>query len=92
MIVEIPDPLHRLIKTLAGSKGESIKSLVLRALENVVQKENNITVKNKSDGIYITEEQADAMLEPVILKHIDQIKKGKFEGYNKKEFFTKLKK
>jgi hypothetical protein len=91
MIVEIPDPLHRLIKSLAGAKGESIKSLILRAIENVIKQEANINVK-ANNGDYITEEQADEMLKPVILKYISQINNGTFTGYTKEEFFKKLKK
>ena len=36
IIIELPDPLHRLIKTLAGAKGEPMKNLVLRGIENIV--------------------------------------------------------
>ena len=90
MIVEIPDPLHRLIKTLAGAKGETIKSLVLRAIENVVRQEAHIEVKN-IDNKYLTEEQTDEMLKPVLMKYVNQVKQGIFEGYDKKEFFEKLK-
>ena len=88
MIVEIPDPLHRLVKTFAGANGETIKSVVTRAIENMLTNEAGINAKNK----YLSEEQADEMLKPVILKYADQIKKGTFEGFDKKEFFEQLKK
>lgn len=90
MIVEVPDQLHRMIKSLAGANGESIKAFVLRGIEQVIKSEAKISVK-KPNGNYISEEEADKLLKPVIMKYINQINAGKLELYSKKEFFKKLK-
>lgn len=74
IIIETPESLHKLIKFIAGAKGESLKSFIIRAIENTVEQETQINVKS-NDGNYITEEQALKLLKPVILKYVSGINK-----------------
>ena len=41
LLIEIPDNLHRLVKTLATAKGETMKNFVIRSMENLAKHEAN---------------------------------------------------
>jgi hypothetical protein len=41
LLIEIPDNLHRLVKTLASAKGETMKNFVIRSMENLAKHEAN---------------------------------------------------
>ena len=41
LLIEIPDNLHRLVKTLATAKGETMKNFVRRSMENLAKHEAN---------------------------------------------------
>jgi len=90
--IEIPNSLHRAVKSFVGASGETIKNFFVEAAKEHLKDKMTIDPKTQnSQEKYITEEQADKMLKPLILKYINQIKEGKFAGYSKNEFFDKLK-
>jgi len=41
LLIEIRDNLHRLVKTLATAKGETMKNFVIRSMENLAKHEAN---------------------------------------------------
>jgi len=42
LLIEIPDNLHRLVKILASAKGETMKTTIIRSMENLIKQETNI--------------------------------------------------
>lgn len=107
LTLEIPDSLHRAIKSFASANGETIKEFFVKAaseelkksaklLEKKVPKKpvkKSVKVKeNQSKKLskYITEEEADEMLKPYLLRLVKRIASGEEELYSEEEFFRKL--
>ena len=91
VIVDIPNPLHRMIKSIAVSRGESMKNIIMQGLESLVKKEMKTEIKTSNDE-YITEEEADKMLRPYLLKMAERIDKGEEKLLSWKEVKKQLKK
>lgn len=88
--IEIPNSLHRAVKSYVGAKGETIKDFFVLAAEKHLKSESGIDLRSKQKESHISEEQADEILKPLIVKYIKQIQKGDFEGYEKDKFFSEL--
>lgn len=86
-MIEVPDNLHRLVKTVASSKGETMKHFMLRAMEFVAKQEANINIDNSDN---INETEADNLLKPYLSKLVDNISSGKEELIDSKTFFDEL--
>ena len=86
-MIEVPDNLHRLVKTVASAKGETMKHFMLRAMEFVARQEANINI-NTSDNINETE--ADNLLKPYLSKLVDNISNGKEDLVDSKTLFNEL--
>ena len=104
LTIEIPDALHRTIKSVASANGKSIKSFFIdavteklktvtkvKAVKRTLQKKEPMKKTQKKNSKYITEKEADKMLKPYILRMIKRIESGEEEVYSKEEFFKKLK-
>ena len=87
VMIEVPDNLHRLVKTVASSKGETMKHFMLRAMEFLAKQEANINT-NTSDNINETE--ADNLLKPYLSKLVDNISSDKEGLVDSKTFFDEL--
>ncbi len=87
VMIEVPENLHRLVKTVASSKGETMKHFMLRAMEFVAKQEANIDT-NISDNINETE--ADNLLRPYLSKLVDNISRDKEALVDSKTFFDEL--
>ena len=75
VLIDLPNPLHRMIKSIASSKGEPMKNIIMESLENLVKKEINADGKySKNENI--TEKEADEMLRPYIIKLANRIDTG----------------
>lgn len=90
-MLEIPDPIHRVMKSVASSNGETMKDFVLRAMEVLLRKEAKIDVRSARDG-YITEKEADQILKGFLTKTASNIHGKKEVLISEKEFFKELKK
>lgn len=90
--IEIPNSLHRAVKSYVGAKGETIKDFFVLAAQKHLKSESGVDLSSDEKKQYITEEQADELLKPLIVKYINQIKAGELEGCGKDEFFKELKK
>lgn len=88
-MIEVPDNLHRLVKTVASSKGETMKHFVLRAMEFLAKQEANSNM-NSSDNI--SETEADNLLKPYLSKMVDDISSRKEGLVDSKTFFDELEK
>jgi hypothetical protein len=89
VMIEVPDNLHRLVKTVASSKGETMKHFVLRAMEFLAKQEANSNM-NSSDNI--SETEADNLLKPYLSKMVDDISSRKEGLVDSKTFFDELEK
>jgi hypothetical protein len=105
--IEIPTELHRAVKSYTASHGGSIKDFFVEAVTERLRKEvkmrpdklakpvKSIKKSSKSskrkNSKYITEEEADRMLKPLLLRMVKQIHDGTLETYTEEEFFAKLK-
>lgn len=88
-MIDVPNNLHRLVKSIASSKGETIKHFVLRAMESVAKQEaGKINIDDNCD--FISEEEADNLLKPYILALVDDIKNDKEEVLDSEDFFDEL--
>jgi hypothetical protein len=87
ILIEVPENLHRLVKTVASSKGETMKHFVLRAMEFVAKQEANSNT-NTSDNI--SETEADNLLKPYLSKMVDDISSRKEGLIDSKTFFDEL--
>ncbi len=100
LTLEIPDALHRTVKSFASAHGETIKDFFIDAATERLKKKSKLktikvtkkTMKNtaKKPSKYITEKEADRMLKPYLLRMIRRIQSGEEETYSKEEFFKKL--
>lgn len=102
LTIEIPDSLHRTVKSFASAHGETIKDFFVDAATERLKKRSKESPKNsakktaakkiaKKSSKYITEKEADKMLKPYLLRMIKRIENGEEEVYSKEEFFKKLK-
>ena len=90
VMIDVPDNLHRLVKSLASSKGETIKHFVLRAMEDSAKQEaSKINISN-SNQEFINEEEADNLLKPYLLALVDDIQSGKEKVIDSEIFFNEL--
>ncbi len=88
VMIDVPDNLHRLVKSLASSKGETIKHFVLRAMEDSAKQEaSKISNSNQE---FINEEEADNILKPYLLATVDDIQSGKEKFIDSESFFNEL--
>lgn len=105
--IEIPTELHRAVKSYTAAKGETIKDFFVEAATQklketttmrpdklakpvkLIKKPSKSNKGKKSQ--YITEEEADRMLKPLLLRMVKQIHDGTLETYTEEEFFAKLK-
>jgi DNA-directed RNA polymerase len=98
VMIDVPDNLHRLVKTIATSHGETMKNFVLRAMESLVKQEvatsnaNNNSTTNSTAHEFINEEEADNLLKPYLSALIDNVKNGKDYVMSSEAFFDELKK
>ncbi len=101
LTIEIPDSLHRTVKSFASAHGESIKDFFVDAATERLKKRSKESPKTSAKKIaekkivkkstkYITEKEADKMLKPYLLRMIKRIESGQEKGYSKEEFFKKL--
>jgi len=99
LTLEIPDALHRTVKSFASAHGETIKDFFIAAATEKLQKNSTLKTKKplktakkttKKSQKFITEEQADKMLKPYLLRMVKRIEKGEEKIYDKDEFFKKL--
>ena len=90
VMIDVPDNLHRLVKSLASSKGETMKHFVLRSMEYLVKQEVGNSNISNSNQEFINEEEADNILKPYLLTLVDDIKNGKEKVINSKPFFNEL--
>lgn len=82
MTLEMPTPLHRAVKSIAGASGESMKKIILEAVEFFVKNkignftanktENKLKTNNTRKKGTITQQEASDMLKPVVDKIIQQ--------------------
>lgn len=86
MLIEVPDQMHKIIKSIAMVNHESVKSLMLRGVSKIIKEETKIDIN------HLSEQQVDKLLKPLIKKYIKQLNEGNEQTYGKKEFFEKLKK
>jgi hypothetical protein len=87
VMIEVPDNLHRLVKTVASSKGETMKHFMLRAMEFVAKQEAKINTNNSDN---INETEADNLLKPYLSKLVDDISNGKEGLVDSRAFFDEL--
>jgi hypothetical protein len=99
LTIEIPDSLHRTIKSFASANGETIKDFFIAAVTEKLKKlpKNKIITKkpmkkNKNKlPKYISEKEADKMLKPYLLRLIKRIENGEEEVYSWEEVKRDLK-
>lgn len=102
LTLEIPDSLHRAVKSFASGNGISMKDFFIDAaiakmknfketdLENI---KNKPTKKmTKKDKKYISEEEADKMLKPYLLRMVQRIESGQEDLTNWQDFKKELEK
>jgi hypothetical protein len=88
VLIDVPDNLHRLIKTITVSKGETIKHFVLRAMNEMAKQEVKSNVSHTND--LISEDEADALLKPYLKSLVNDIDNGKEKTISSSEFFKEL--
>lgn len=82
LTLEIPDALHRTVKSFASAHGETIRDFFIQAATEKLQKSAKIkTTKpmkktSKKTKKYLTEEEADKMLKPYLIRLIQKIESG----------------
>lgn len=100
LTIEIPDSLHRTVKSFASANGETIKDFFIEAVteklkntpkNKIIAKKPIKKTKNKSSQ-YITEKEADKMLKPYLMRLIKRIESGEEEVYSWEEVKKELKK
>jgi len=100
LTLEIPDALHRTVKSFASAHGKTIKDFFIDAAMEKLKKKPQLKTKTtttktmkkpaKKPTKYITEKEADKMLKPYLLRMIKRIQSGEEETYSEEEFFKKL--
>lgn len=97
LTIEIPDALHRTVKSFASAHGETIKDFFIEAATEKLKKTKNLKTKlpmktQKKSPKYITEKEADKMLKPYLLRMVKRIESGKEKTYSWEEVKKRLKK
>lgn len=96
LTIEIPDALHRTVKSFASAHGESIKDFFVEAATEKLKKSAKINPKNigkktkKKTSKFISEKEADKMLRPYLLRLIKRIESGEEETYTWEEVKKEL--
>lgn len=100
LTIEIPDSLHRTVKSFASAHGASIKDFFVEAATEKLKKQAKSTKKSGKISLqkpktksqkYITEAQADKMLKPYLIRMIKRIESGEEETLSWKEVKKQLK-
>jgi len=102
LTIEIPDSLHKTVKSYASAKGKTMKEFFVEAAydslgKDVAKEVKKIkkaktmkkTSKNKK---YITEKEADEMLMPYWIRMIKRIESGEEKVYSWEEVKKELNK
>jgi dipeptidase len=92
LTIEMPDPLHKVIKSLAIMKGDSIKNITIEALTNYAKSSAGIVASSKTSKSGFTEEEAEKMLIPYFKKMIESIESGSKKFYTKEEYMKEINK
>ncbi len=90
VMIDVPDNLHRLVKSLASSQGETMKHFVLRAMEVLAKKEINKTSTTNPNEEFINEEEAEHLLKPYLSNLVHDIDNGKEKTIDSESFFKEL--
>lgn len=75
--IELPNGLHKALKSFSVVNGQTMKDIAIFALESYVQSRIGNKLNNDTQ---ITEEQADELLQPVLMQYANQIQDGNFSG------------
>jgi hypothetical protein len=89
VMIDVPDNLHRLVKTIATSQGETMKHFVLRAMENLAKQEAKIKNDNSIHEL-IGEDEADNFLKPYLSTLVAKITNGEEKVMSSESFFKEL--
>jgi hypothetical protein len=101
LTLEIPDNLHRTVKSFASAHGETIKDFFVDAVVTKLKTSHKTKTKiptktmkkpHKKNSKYITEKEADKLLRPYLLRLIQRIENGEEETYSWDEVMRGLKK
>lgn len=102
LTLEIPDALHRTVKSFASAHGETIKDFFIQAATEKLKKSSKLKTEfkplapmkktKKQNPKYITEKEADKMLKPYLLRMIQRIESGEEEVLSWEEVKKELKK
>ena len=92
VIIDLPTELHRAVKSFTGANGETMKSFFISAAEEKLKYQTKVNSKKKIKDEFITEEEADAMLKPYLIRLVKRINEGKEKTYSWEEFQRELKK
>jgi hypothetical protein len=92
LTLEIPDALHRTVKSVASANGETIRQFFIDAVVEKLKQtsKSKKPMKKTKSKKYITEKEADKMLMPYLKRMIKRIESGEEKTYDKDEFFKKL--
>lgn len=99
LTIEIPDSLHRTVKSFSSANGETIKDFFIAAVTEKLKKlpENKIIIKKpmkqtkKKLAKHISEKEADKILKPYLLSLIKRIENGEEDVYSWEEVKRDLK-
>ncbi len=108
LTIEIPDSLHRAVKSMASAQGETIKDFFIEAISEKLKKSAKLKPKKEiktasktkknmkktkaKNSKYITEKEADRMLKPYLMRMIQRIESGEEETYDWEDVKSELKK
>lgn len=87
VIIELPTELHRAVKSFVGANGDTMKNFFISATEEKLKQKT----KKKNKDQFITEEEADKMLKPYLLRLVKRINEGKEKLYSWEEVKKELK-
>lgn len=54
VLIEVPDNLHRLVKTVASSKGETMKDFIIRAIQELVRQETKTASLDDLSELFVS--------------------------------------
>lgn len=98
LTLEIPDALHRTVKSFASAHGETIKDFFIQAATEKLHKSTKLKTTTpmkktkKTQKKFITEKEADKMLKPYLIRMIQRIESGEEEVMSWDEVKKELKK
>ena len=100
LTLEIPDALHRTMKSVASAQGMTIRDFFIEMTTKQLQvktkskiSKKTVTKKpKKKESKYITEKEADKMLKPYLLRMVQRIESGEEELLTWEEVKKELKK